>query len=140
MQETKQPVMSQNALLANYLKSAQNNKDVFDKLYDAALELMGKDKLIKPASSINSAVVRKTTTQGLYKVIINNLSSSPEIKMIDEAQLVNNRQYCAGTVSKIDDDEYEVTYFDEDDEIVIEHFDKAGVVDFMNEKRLVFQL
>mgnify|MGYP006988982527 CR=1 FL=1 len=84
-------------------------------------------------------MIRKTSTQGLYKLIINDSTkSSFDVKVIDESQLLNNRDYCAGTISKVSPNEYEITSFDAEDEISIDRFSKDEVIEYMSRKRLVF--
>ena len=134
------PIVNDLSLLSYYTDSAKYNKnEIFDKLYSQGLELMGGDKLLKPASTINSVIIRKTTTKGLYKLILSTPESSYKIDYIDEGQLLNNRKYCSGTVSQLEENSYEVTWFDFDDEINIEHYSKEEVIDFMNKNKLIFQ-
>ena len=134
------PISSDAALLSYYKDSSKyNEKEIFDRFYSQALELMCGDKLIKPASSINNVTIRKTTTKGLYKLITSTPDMKTKIDYIDEGKLLNNRSYCSGTISKINEDEYELTYFDGDDEITIEYFNKEQVIDFMNKNKLIFQ-
>ena len=134
------PITNDSNLLSYYTDSTQyNREEIFDKYYELGLELMGGDKLLKPASSINLVSIRKTTTPGLYKLILNNPELTFKVRHIDESQLLNNREYCKGTISKLDENSYEVTYFDEEDEINIEHFNKSEVIDFMNKNKLIFQ-
>lgn len=134
------PITNDANLLSYYTNtSTYDENEIFDKSYSQALELMCGDKLLKSASTINSVIVRKTATEGLYKLILNNPDSNYKIEHIYETELVNNRAYCMGTVSKLGEDKYEVTYFDDDDEIVIEYYSKEEVIDFMNKNKLVFQ-
>ena len=135
------PITS-DATLLSYFKnpSKYNEVEIFDKSYAQALELMCGDKLLKPASTINSVTIRKTTTRGLYKLIINGHESGIQIEHIDEGKLLNNRKYCSGTVSRIGENEYEVTYFDFDDEITIERYSKEELIDFMSKNKLIFQV
>ena len=135
------PIANDSTLLAYYTDSSKYNEiEIFDKAYEQALELMGGDRLLKPAGSVNLVTIRKTTTRGLYKLILNSPEFKIKVRHIDEGELINNRELCAGTLSKLDDDSYEITYFDSEDEIVIEHFSKKEVIDFMNKNKLVFQI
>ncbi|MBR2068291.1 MAG: hypothetical protein IJ877_00885 [Candidatus Gastranaerophilales bacterium] len=137
---TQNPIANDSTLLSYYTGSKRyNESEIFDKFFAQGLELMGGDKLLKPASALNSVTIRKTTTPGLYKLISNKYDNKCKIEYIDEGQLLNNREYCKATVSMIDVGMYEVTYFDDDDEIVIEHYSKEEVIDFMNKNKLVFQ-
>jgi len=132
--------ITDNNLLSYYTnKDKYDENEIFDKFYAQALTLMGGDKLLKPIASLNNIIIRKTTTTGLYKLIINDLDGSYFIKMLDESQLLNNRLYCLGTISKLDENEFEITYFDSEDEILIEHFNKQDVIKFMKDNKLVFQ-
>jgi len=141
MSSVNNPIINDSSLLSYYADPSKYNEDeIFDRNYDQGLKLMCGDRLLKPASSINSVLIRKTTTPGLYKLILNNPELTFKVRYIDETQLVNNREYCAGMISKLDKDNYEFSYFDEDDEIVIEHFDKKQVIDFMNKNKLIFQI
>lgn len=134
----KSNVLAPNTIKTVTIPSGISSKDIFDAQYAQAVELMGGDKLLKPAASVNNVIIRKTSTQGLYKLIINNSTkSSFDIKIIDESELLNNRDYCAGTISKVSPNEYEITYFDAEDEITIDRFSKDGVVKYMSEKRMV---
>ena len=134
------PIANDSILLAYYTDPEKYNKsEIFDKYYEQALELMGGDKLLKPANSINSVSIRKTTTRGLYKLVLNSPEFKIKVRHIDEGELINNRNLCMGTVSKIDDNSFEITYFDKEDEVVIEHFSKKEVIDFMNKNKLIFQ-
>lgn len=136
------PINTNEKTLLSYYsnKNAYNEEEIFDSFYEQALKLMGGDRLLKTVSSINLVTIRKTTTDGLYKVILSGEGSEFSIKHIDEAELLNNRKYSAGTISKLGEDEYEITYFDSDDEIEIEHFNKQQTIDFMNKNKLVFQV
>ncbi len=134
------PIAQDSALLSYYTNTQEHSEEeIFDNSYSQALELMCGDKLLKPSGAINTVSIRKTTTAGLYKLILNNPELTFKVRYIDEGELVNNREYCKGTISKLNDDNYEVTYFDDEDEIVIEHFSKKEVIDFMNKNRLIFQ-
>ncbi|MBQ8475998.1 hypothetical protein IJ531_02945 [bacterium] len=134
------PIANDSNLLSYYTNSDKFDEgEIFDKYFAQGLELMGGDKLLKPASALNSAIIRKTSTPGLYKLITNTPESKCKIQHIDEGQLINNRNYCMGTISMLDVGQYELTYFDEDDEIVIEHYSKEEVIDFMNKNKLIFQ-
>ena len=136
----KNPITDDSSLLSYYTDSKKYNEaEIFDKYYNQGLQLMGGDKLLKPASAIYLVSIRKTTTPGLYKLILNNPELTFKVRYADEGQLVNNREYCAGTISKINEDSYEITYFDKDDEIIIENFTKKEAIDFMNKNKLIFQ-
>ena len=124
----------------NLEEQRESNIKQFELNYSNALSLMGGDKLLKPASSINKVAIRNTSTSGLYKVITYRPDATFRVKYLDESQLLNNKEYSSGTISKVSDDEYEITYFDTEDEIVIEHYDRAGAINFMMKNKLIFQL
>ncbi|MBR1616624.1 hypothetical protein IJ670_00585 [bacterium] len=126
---------------ANYaLREDKDTTSIFDFSYKAGLKLMAGDTLLKPMSSVNKATIRKTSTQGVYKLILQKSDGNFRIKYIDESQLLNNKEYAMGTISKISDDEYEITYFGSEDEISIEHYTKAQAINFMKMNKLTFQL
>ena len=129
-----------NQLSEYYLSGKYDKSEIFDKHYAIGLELMCGDKLLKSASAINSFQIRKTTTPGLYKLVLNSPEYKIKVRYLDEGQLLNNRKYCKGTVSLVDVGEYELMYYDEDDEIVLGHYSKEEVIDFMSENKLIFQL
>lgn len=134
------PIANDLSLLTYYTDSSKYSEiEIFDNSYSLALELMGGDKLLKPAALANSVIIRKTTTSGLYKLILKGSDLSLKIEYIDESQLLNNRNYCKGTLSKINSDMFELTYFDTDDEIIIEHYSKEEVINFMRKNKLIFQ-
>ena len=134
------PIEQDSTLLSYYTNTQKNSEEeIFDKSYSQALELMGGDRLLKPSGAISSVIIRKTTTPGLYRLILNNPELTFKVRYVDESELVNNREYCRGSVSKLDKDSYEITYFDDEDEIVIEHFTKKEVIDFMSKNKLIFQ-
>ena len=116
-----------------------SEEEIFDRFYNMGLQLMCGDKLLKPASSINSVIIRKTTTPGLYKLILNNPELKFKVRHIYESELVNNKEYCKGSISKLEEDSYEITYFDNNGEISIEHFNKQEAIDFINQNKLIFQ-
>lgn len=134
------PIVSDSALSSYFSSNKFDQAEIFDRQYAMSLELMCGDKLLKPASSINSVQIRKTTTPGLYKLVLNSPEFKIKIRHIDEGQLLNNREYCKGTVSLSDNGKYELMYYDDDDEIVIEHYSKEEVINFMNNNKLIFQL
>ena len=121
------------------IKGSYSEVEIFEKNYKSALELMGGDKLLKPSNALNGVAIRKTSTHGLYKVIESKLDLTFNVQIIDEVELLNNRKYSKGTISQISDDEYEITYFDDEDEIEIYHYSKENVIAFMKDKKLVFQ-
>jgi len=137
---TVNPIKSSSKTLSYYSTSKYDRSEIFDKYYAMGLELMSGDKLLKPVSAINSVQIRKTTTLGLYKLVLNNPQFTKKIRYIDEAQLLYNREYCQGSVSLVDIGKYELTYFDDDDEIIIENYSKEEVIRFMDKNRLIFQL
>lgn len=107
------------------------NASTFDKEFEQAICLMGGDKLLKPAAT--NAIVRKTSTLGIYKIIFEN-----GIKIFDESQLFANKKFAAGSVSKLDDDEFEVISFDEEENMEIDHLNKTELISYMNEHQLTF--
>lgn len=112
----------------------ENNLAVnFDSSYEQALQLLGGDKLLRPAAT--NAIVRKTSSQGVYKVLIKT-SNGSQVKILDESQLFRNKKYAAGSISKLSDDEYEIVSFDEEDNMEINHFDKLGAIEFINQNKL----
>ena len=137
---TVNPIASDSVLSSYFLSNKYDKTEIFDKQFANALELMCGDKLLKPAISINSVQIRKTATAGLYKLVLNSPEFKIKVRYIDEGQLLNNRQYCKGTVSLIDVGKYELMYYDSEDEIVIEHHSKEEVIDFMSKNKLVFQM
>ena len=137
---TMDKIAADSAISAYYASDKYDKSEIFDKHFAQGLELMCGDKLLKPALSINSVQIRKTTTPGLYKLILNSPEFKIKVRHIDEGQLLNNRQYCRGTVSLIDVGVYELMYYDSEDEIVIKQCSKEGIIDFMSENKLIFQL
>ncbi len=134
------PITNDKTLLSYYTKESKyDENEIFDRSYSQALELMCGDKLLKSASVINSVTIRKTATDGLYKVILSSPDTNYKIMHVYESELINNRTYCMGSVSKSAENTYEVTYFDDDDEIVIEYYSKEEVIEFMNKNKLIFQ-
>lgn len=105
------------------------NFNTFDKEFEQAICLMGGDKLLAP----RNAIVRKTSTEGVYKVIYEN-----GIKILDESQLFSNKKFAAGSVSKLSEDEFEVISFDEEDNMEINHLNKGELIYYMNKNKLAF--
>ena len=144
MYSSKQTNTIKSSAISNTIKTVTipngiSSKDIFDAQYSQAVELLGGDKLLRPAASVNNVIIRKTSTQGLYKLIVNNsIKSSFDVKVIDESELLNNREYCAGTISKVSNNEYEITSFNSEDEISIDRFSKDEVIDYMGKNRMIF--
>ncbi len=106
----------------------------FDNNFELAIKLMAGDKLLRPYAS--NSIVRKTSTQGIYKVLIKT-SNGSQIKILDESQLFQNKKIAAGSISKLGSDAYEIVSFDEDDNMEINHFDKLGAIEFLNKNKMI---
>ena len=66
---------------ANYaLREDKDTTSIFDFSYKAGLKLMAGDTLLKPMSSVNKATIRKTSTQGVYKLILQKSDGNFRIK------------------------------------------------------------
>ena len=134
------PIVTDGSILSYYTNPNKYDEvEIFDRAYEQALVLMCGDRLLKSASTINSVIIRKTSTQGVYKIILTNPNSGYKIIHLDECELVNDRKYCKGTISQNGENSFEVTYFDDDDEIVIEYYSKEEVIEFMKKNKLIFQ-
>lgn len=112
------------------------NKEKFLSDYNDALQLLGGDKLLKPLDSLPSIKVRKTSTKGVYKVIISKNGES-EIKILDESQLINNEKYCVGMISKLNNSEYEIMYYDNQRNYEIVHLGEKETIEFLNEHNFI---
>ena len=108
----------------------------FDKGLINGVKLSDGSTLVRPNTENTGLTEIKSLGAGLYEVkstsFVGGHKHIPQVRVISEKQLLNNRFLCAGTIKALDDGTYDIRSFDhdklEDKKVNITNQDKAYCV------------